>query len=135
MTDITNLELTIVTGGDDLRGDSSATAYIIVANGNRTREFSTELKSETDPNWNNDTTHGPIAWNMPSGVTTDNLSRLGIRMHSHENGTETSDNWDITSVLVTYPVDGGGQDVLVDLAGGPLVRLTGSEPYWETEVN
>jgi hypothetical protein len=135
MTDITNLELTIVTGGDDLRGDSSATAYVIVAAGNRTREYSTQLKSETDASWDNDTTHGPIAWNMPSGVTTENLSRLGIRMHSHENATETSDNWDITSVLVTYPVDGGGQDVLVDLAGGPLVRLTGSEPFWETEVN
>jgi hypothetical protein len=135
VTDITNLELTIVTGGDDLRGDSSATAYIIVVDGNRTREYSTQLKSETDSSWDNDTTHGPISWNMPSIVTTDNLSRLGIRMHSHENGTETSDNWDITSVLVTYPVDGGGQDVLVDLAGGPLVRLTGSEPFWETEVN
>lgn len=135
MTDITNLELTIVTGGDDLRGDSSATAYIIVADGDRTSEYSTQLKSETDSSWDNDTTHGPIAWNMPPGVTTDNLSRLGIRMHSHENATETSDNWDITSVLVTYPVDGGGQDVLVDLSGGPLVRLTGSEPFWETEVN
>ena len=135
MTGITNLELTIVTGGDDLRSDSSATAYIIVVAGNRTREYSTQLKSETDPGWDNDTTHGPIAWNMPPGVTTDNLSRLGIRMHSHENGLETSDNWDITSVLVTYPVDGGGQDVLVDLAGGPLVRLTGSEPFWETDVN
>ena len=103
--------------------------------GKRTREYSTQLKSETDASWENDTTHGSIAWNMPPAVTINNLSRLGIRMHSHENGLETSDNWDITSVLVTYPVDGGGQDVLVDLAGGPLVRLTGSEPFWETDVN
>ena len=33
MTDITNLELTIVTGGDNLRDDSSATAYIVVVDG------------------------------------------------------------------------------------------------------
>jgi hypothetical protein len=135
MTSITNLELTIVTGGDDLRGDSSATAYIIVGDGGRTSEYSTQLKSETDSSWDNDSTHGPIVWNMPPGVTTDNLSRLGIRMHSHENFPETSDNWDITSVLVTYPIDGGGQAVLVDSSGGPLARLTGSEPFWETDVN
>jgi hypothetical protein len=134
MSDITNLELTIVTGGDDLRGDSSATAYIIVVNGDRTEEYSTQLKPETDSSWGNDSTHGPIVWNMPPGVTTDNLSRFGIRLHSHEDATETSDNWDITSVLATYPVDGGGQAVLIDLAGGPLVRLTGSEPFWETDV-
>jgi hypothetical protein len=134
MTDITNLELTIVTGGDDLRGDSSATAYVIVGDGNRTREYSTQLKSETDSSWDNDTTHGPLVWNLPPGVSTDNLSRLGIRMHSHEGFGETSDNWDITSVLATYPA-GGGQAVLVDAAGGPLVRLTGSEPFWETDVN
>ena len=134
MATITNLELTVGTGGDDLRGDSSATAYIIVVEGDRTKEYSTTLKSETDHSWDNDTSHGPIVWNMPPGVTTDNLSRLGIRMHSHENGTETSDNWDITSVLVTYPA-AGGEAVLVDVAGGPLVRLTGSEPFWETEVS
>jgi hypothetical protein len=135
MTDITTLELTVVTGGDDLRGDSSATASLIVGDGNRTREYSTQLKSETDSSWGNDTTHGPILWNLPPGVTTDNISRLGIRLHSHENDGETPDNWDITSVHVTYPIDGGGQGVLLDLSGGPLVRLTGSEPFWETDVN
>ncbi|TWP35925.1 hypothetical protein [Leekyejoonella antrihumi] len=135
MSDITNLELTIVTGGDDLRADSSATAYVIVVDGNRTREYSTQLKSETDSSWGNDSSHGPIVWNMAPGVTSDNLSRLGIRLHAHEDATETPDNWDITSVLVTYPGDGGGQVTLVDLSGGPLVRLTGSEPFWETDVN
>lgn len=132
---ISNLEVTIVTGGDDLRGDSSSTAYIIVVENGRTKEYSTILKSETDPSWDNDTTHGPIVWNMPPGVTTDNLSRFGIRMQSHESGAETSDNWNITSVLVTYPDGTGGQSELIELAGGPLARLTGSEPQWETEVS
>src|SRR5215469_16475602 len=108
-TPIATLEMTIVTGGDDLRGDSSSTAYIITVDGNRTKEYSTILKSETEPSWDNDTTHGPIVWNMPPGVTTENLSRFGIRMQSHEGGTETSDNWNITSVLVTYPDGQGGQ--------------------------
>ncbi len=133
-TTIPNLEITLVTGGDDLRGDSSATAYIIAVENGGTKEYSTILKTETDASWDNDTTHGPIVWNMPPGITDQDVSRFGIRMESHESGTETSDNWDINSVVVTYPDGKGGQSVLIDLAGGPLVRLTGSEPQWETEV-
>jgi hypothetical protein len=132
MTNIPSLEVTVVTGGDDLRGDSSATAYVVIGDGNGTKEYSTLLKTETDPSWDNDTTHGPIVWNLPAGVTDANVSRFGLRMQSHESGVETSDNWNVNSVVVTYPDGSGGQSVLVDVAGGPLVRLTGSEPQWET---
>jgi hypothetical protein len=55
-------------------------------------------------------------------------------MQSHESGAETSDNWDINSVLATYPDGSSGQAILVDVAGGPLVRLTGSEPQWEVDL-
>ena len=133
-TDIPNLEITIVTGSDNLRDDSSATAYVIVVEGTKTKEYSHILKSETDSAWDNESTHGPIVWNQAPGVTNENISRFGIRMQSHEGATETSDNWNITSVLVTYPDGTGGQSVLIDLAGGPLVRLTGSEPQWETVI-
>jgi hypothetical protein len=133
-TSIPNLEITIQTGGDDLRGDSSATAYMLVVKGTEIKEYSHILKSETDQSWGNDTTHGPIVWNLAPGITDENISRFGIRMQSHESGTETSDNWDIASVLVTYPDGQGGQSVLIELAGGSLVRLTGSEPQWETEI-
>ena len=84
---------------------------MLVVEGTRTKEYSHLLKSETDNSWNNDTTHGPIVWNLAPGIT-----------------------WDIASVLVTYPDGKGGQSVLIDLAGGPLVRLTGSKPQWETEI-
>jgi hypothetical protein len=134
-TSIPNLEITIVTGSDNLRSDSSATAYVLVVEGNETKEFSTILKSEAESEWGNETTHGPIAWNLPPGITNENISRFGIRMQSHEGGTETSDNWNINSVLVTYPDGSGGQAVLVEVAGGPLVRLTGSEPQWETVLS
>src|SRR5579859_1436161 len=109
MTSVPNLEVTIVTGGDDLRGDSSATAYVLVVEGNGTEEYSTFLKSETDPSGDNDTTHGPIVWNLPPGITDANIARFGIRMQSHESGAETSDNWNINSVVVTYPDGNGGQ--------------------------
>ena len=134
-TEVPNLEITIGTGGDDLRGDSSATAYILTVKGEGTEEYSTLLKTETDPSWDNDTTHGPIVWNLPPGITDSAISRFGIRMQSHESGVETPDNWDINSVIVSYPDGKGGQAVLVDVAGGPLVRLTGSEPQWETVLS
>jgi len=127
--DVSNLQITILTGGDDLRGDSSATAYILVVEGEGTEEYSTLLKTD------NDTTHGPIVWDLPPGIANTRISRFGIRMQSHESATETSDNWNINSVLVTYPDGAGGQSVLVDVAGGPLVRLTGSEPQWETVLS
>jgi hypothetical protein len=130
-TPVPNLEITIDTGSDNLRGDSSSTAYVVVVHGNGTEEFSTMLKTETENEWANGSTHGPIVWNLPADINEDHISRFGIRMQSHENGAETSDNWNINSVLVTYPDGSGGRAVLVDEAGGPLARLTGSEPQWE----
>jgi hypothetical protein len=134
-TGITNLDITVVTGEDNLREDSSATAWILVIEGKETKEYSMVIKTETDPEWKNNSTHGPIGWNVPQGISNENISRFGIRMQSHESGTETSDNWNINTVQVTYPDGGGGNAVLVDQAGGPLVRLTGSEPAWETVLS
>jgi hypothetical protein len=134
-TGITNLDITVGTGEDNLREDSSATAWILVIEGKETKEYSTVIKTETDPEWTNHSTHGPIGWNVPPGINNENISRFGIRMQSHESVTETSDNWNINTVQVTYPDGGGGNAVLVDQAGGPLVRLTGSEPAWETVLS
>jgi hypothetical protein len=33
MAGISNLEITVTTGGDDLRGDDSVTAYLLVTHG------------------------------------------------------------------------------------------------------
>jgi hypothetical protein len=89
MPHIASLEITIGTGDDDLRGDSSATAYLLVEIGHELKEYSTILKQETDSSWNNDTTNGPIVWNLPPGITDRNLKRFGIRLQSHPNATET----------------------------------------------
>lgn len=134
-TDISSLAITVEVGGDDLREDSSATAWILVIEGKETKEYSTVLKAETDKKWDEHTTHGPIGWNVGPGINNDNISRFGIRMQSHESGTETSDNWNIDRVTVTYADGAGGNAVLVDQSGGPLVRLTGSEPAWESVLS
>jgi hypothetical protein len=135
MPDISSLQITVATGEDDLRGDSSATAYVLVMQGDDLNEYSTVLKSETDASWENNTTHGPIVWDLPPGVTDENLKRFGVRLQSHPHGVETGDNWNINSVLVTYTDGSGGQAQLIDEAGGPLARLTGEQPSWDTAVN
>jgi hypothetical protein len=78
------------------------------------------LKQETDPSWSNNTTNGPIVWNLPPGLTDENIKRFGIRLQSHDATfpPETDDNWNINSVVVTY--------------GVPLFRLTADQPQWET---
>jgi hypothetical protein len=140
MPAIPSLEITIGTGDDDLRDDSSATAYVLVQMGDDLKEFSTILKNETDPGWGNDTTHGPVIWNLPPGITDQNLERFGIRLQSHDSVSvippkaETDDNWNINTVLVTYPDGAGGQAELINMAGVPLFRLTGDQPEWATSL-
>jgi hypothetical protein len=132
MANISNLAITIVTGDDDLRGDSSATAYVLVTHGPKTREYSTILKSESAPSWSNNSTNGPIVWNLPPGVTDKNIARFGIRLQSHNSAVETDDNWNINSVVVTYTDANGGEAPLIEAAGVPLFRLTADQPQWET---
>jgi hypothetical protein len=70
---------------------------------------------------------------FPRRRTTDkNIKRFGIRLQSHNNAVETDDNWNINSVLVTYPGPGGAQVQLIQEAGVPLFRLTADQPEWQT---
>jgi hypothetical protein len=134
VTAIPSLSVTIGTGDDDLRGDSTATAYILVQMGDDLKEFATILKSENDPSWANNTSHGPIGWDLPAGITDQNLEKFGIRMQSHPSGLETGDNWDMNTVLVTYPDSAGGQTQLIDQADAPLFRFTGDQPEWSVQL-
>jgi len=113
----------IATGGDDLRGDSSATASICFPDGAQT--FT--LKSQSDAGWSNNSDHVktfPIAGSAPS------LSLFGsitITLTSHNGFTEADDNWNVQSVDVTAKGSSGSSCVLKQ-NGAPLVRLTGSSP-------
>ena len=129
---VSTLQITIDTGDDDLRGDSTATAYLIALHGGSTREYSTTLKKGSDPSWSNNSTTGPVVWNLPPGLTSHNIKRFGIRLQSHNNAFETDDNWNINRVLVTYPGPGGSEVTLVQESGAPLFRLTADQPQWET---
>jgi hypothetical protein len=113
----------IETGGDDLRGDSSATATVALPGGTQT--FT--LKAQSDSGWGNNTDHvksftlsGP-----PQPFT--GFGDITITLTSHNGFLQTDDNWNIQSVLVTLN-GSGGSSTLMSKSGDPLARLTGSSP-------
>jgi hypothetical protein len=117
------ITFTIGTGGDDLRGDSSATATVALPGGAQT--FT--LKGQHDPSWGNNSTNvktfpivGPAQLLAAFGAIT-------IALTSHNSVFQTDDNWNIQTANIT--VSGpGGSAVLFDQGGNPLARLTGSAP-------
>lgn len=134
---ISSLEMTIRTGSDELRGDSPPTSSFRTADPPASIPPSSRRKS--DPIWSNNSSNGAIIWNLPPGVTHKNVQRFGISLRSHDSGFETHDNWNVNSVLVTYPGPGGAQVPLVQEGGVPLSRLTadspnGKPPNWPHNV-
>jgi hypothetical protein len=117
------LTFNIKTGGDDLRGDSSATAAIALPGG--TQRFT--LKAQNESGWGNNSDHvksfniaGPP---LPLAA----FGPITITLTSHNGFLETDDNWNIQSIVVTAAGAGGSAPV-ASQAGNPFVRLTGSAP-------
>ena len=117
------VSLNIVTGGDDLRGDSSATATFCFPGGSR----SFTLKSQSDGAWDNNSDHVKTFTITGADLPLLFFASVTITLTSHNSFPETDDNWDIQSVRVTVKGPGGSGCVL-DQKGSPLSRLTGSSP-------
>ncbi len=117
------ISFTIETGGDDLRGDSSATATVQLPGGSQT--FT--LKAQNDSGWGNFTTN---TRNFTLAGPPQPLSAFGkitITLTSHDSIFETPDNWNIQSLTVNA-IGAGGSASIYSSSGNPLVRLTGSAP-------
>lgn len=119
------IQFTIVTGGDDLRGDSSATATLQAANGAPLQVIT--LKTQNDGGWGNFSTHVVNA-NLNPARTAASIARIAITLTSHNGFGESDDNWNVQSVVVTLSNGGGGAIQLMSSSGDPLARLTGSAP-------
>jgi hypothetical protein len=113
----------IETGGDDLRGDSSATATVSLPGGNQT--FT--LKSRNDPGWGNNSDHVKSFTLAGTPQPLTGFGDITITLTSHNGFLETDDNWNIQSVLVTLN-GSAGSTTLLSKSGDPLARLTGSRP-------
>src|SRR5271157_5240528 len=119
------IQFVIVTGGDDLRADSSATAALLGANGTTLQVIA--LKNQTQPGWNNNSTHAVTAALAPPQPASA-IGRIVITLTSHNAPFETDDNWNIQSVTVNLSNNGANQLQLLGASGSPLVRLTGTLP-------
>jgi hypothetical protein len=122
-TKIDQVSFTIVTGGDDLRGDSSATLVMLVSG---QPNFFT-LKSESEAGWDNNTTHTKIfSLGTPQAIGA--VGPITIALQSHVNFPETGDNWNIQSVVASLSNGGQNATCYVNATGNPFARLTGERP-------
>ena len=113
----------IETGGDDLRGDSSATASVVLPGGTQT--FT--LKAQSDPGWPNNSDHVKTFTIAGAAQPLSAFGDITITLTSHNSFGETDDNWNVQNVSIT--VNGAsGSACLYNHGGNPLARLTGSAP-------
>ena len=132
---LTLIRFVVGTGGDDLRGDSTATADVFLKNGG---QFTVTLKANNAGSWGNGSINGPIDIAIPNTVTLPTIAEglSGVRINLIQGGSfpETDDNWDISMLQVGLLNPGQpavcqlnliGNDELQDGSTG-LVRLSGS---------
>ena len=113
----------IVTGGDDLRGDSSATATVQIGGGSQT--FT--LKAQSDPGWGNNSDHVKTFTIAGAAQPLSAFGHVTFTLTSHNSFPETDDNWNIQNVTITLN-GSGGSATLLTRSGNPFARLTGSSP-------
>jgi len=119
------IEFIIGTGDDDLRGDSSATATLRAPGGATLQTIT--LKSQSQPSWNNNTSHTVNAPLTPP-LAESAIGHIVLRLTSHNSLFETDDNWNVQSVVVKLSNGGSGPVEIINVSGTPFVRLTGSQP-------
>jgi hypothetical protein len=119
-----SVQLTIGTGGDDLRGDSSATAGVVASGGTTLQSFT--LKTQNQAAWpDNSTNQQMFGFNS---LTPPQFASVLLTLTSHSGFGETPDNWNVQSV-VGQELDAAGNVICqFSGSGNPLFRLTGSAP-------
>ena len=122
-TTFNQITFNILTGGDDLRGDSSATATVKIGGGSQT--FT--LKAQSDSGWGNNSDHVKTFTIAGPAQPPSAFGNVTFTLTSHNSFPETDDNWNIQSVTITLNGP-GGSTTLLTRSGNPFARLTGSSP-------
>ena len=122
-----SLKLTVVTGSDDLRGNSSADANLIDSAGNTFETFA--MKGQNDfwwSGWVANTSHIAVGpFNQASSTM---LARVAVTLTSHNAIFQSNDNWNIDALLIEVLDYSGNTLCTQTLSGNPLAQLTGSVP-------
>jgi hypothetical protein len=117
------ISFNIVTGADDLRGDSSATASISLPEAPQV--FT--LKSQSEAGWANNSDHVKTFTITGRALPVGLFGPVTITLTSHNSFPETDDNWNLHIIEVTATGSSGSSCVLKE-SGTPRARLTGSSP-------
>jgi hypothetical protein len=123
-TKFDSIRFIVHTGGDDLRGDSSATAELFSVNGQALQTLT--LKRQNAGSWDNNSTH-TVEAKLAQPLSGDEIGRVAVTLTSHNGFLETDDNWNINEVTIQF-YNSSSTYQLVDVKGNPYVRLTGSQP-------
>jgi hypothetical protein len=122
------LRFQIITGRDDLRGDSDAAADIWYADG--AKDHCT-LKAQSDSGWPTGSAHiVDCHLARPRTVAQLRKSWIWVSLQSHPSFGESPDNWNIQGVEL-HAIQIGGPappGCVFNASGNPLYRLTGSLP-------
>jgi hypothetical protein len=118
------VEFLITTGGDNLRGDSEAQADLF-APGASSPFQTVELKPNNGVSWDNGSVHDVVV-PLSAPQPTVQLGKVVVRLIEHDAFIETDDNWNIEALDVRFSNSKSPELCVVDLAGDPVVRLTGS---------
>jgi|GEM_PF-360911 hypothetical protein len=117
---------TIGTGGDDLRGDSAATATLFAPDSSFPMQVIT-LKTHSQPGWGGGTTN-TVTSSLSAPASAASIQSIVITLLQGGSWPETDDNWDVESVRITLENSTGipAPVTIIDDTGNPLFRLTGS---------
>ncbi|RKG90513.1 hypothetical protein [Corallococcus terminator] len=119
---ITQLTVTIVTGGDDLRTASNAVASFRYTNtsGN---QLVTSFNLNNGVSWPNSSTK-TVTFATPAGIYQGLLLDFAIQFTSGQPDIfSTGDNWNMNAITVTARMADGSNVILVSQAGSPLHRF------------
>lgn len=116
---IRQLEFSIRTGSDDLRGgNDNARIFAVLRNG---------IRQEVPFNGSrrlSDNTSKIVDLNLPADTTLSDVQQVGVRATLR--GGTAGDNWNVDAITVRAISSDGSAQVILEESGRPLFRLTGN---------
>lgn len=139
---LSQLNVRIVTGSDDLRSGSKAFAFVVIQNSTgQIQELSQELNHDSLTGqwlgWSNGSDHIVsflLRITLPgidsSGLTPTQIKEFGIRFFSGQSGPfDTGDNWNVNLLQVTLQSTQFQGDIL-RVSGSPFKRFVSDHDEW-----
>lgn len=116
-----SVEYSVLTGGDDLRDDSSSTSNLDGAAGAGSQTFT--LKTQPQAKWASSSTHVRVFQTMLTQPVD-----TSVTLASHSSGLEGPDNWNIQSLDLKLRNPNGSITCEQSVSGNPAARLTQQAP-------